>query len=308
MNKSELDNLFRDKLAHHEMQPRPAAWDKLSGSLEGNRKKGLLIYWRVAAILILMIGSVFLVIQLKNNRQALVAGSVEQNTDLPKLATEEESFTKEIAATTPKQMEVKAEETPQEIASTSDVAQNVVTSSEVAKQNATKAINKHNTKSSNDNLATGIKEKVEPQKALLAVTTATAKAIKEDENTIAATSKTDEMTDIASVDETKEQASMDLTTVTEKMADAATSMNETVAVALQDETSKNITITFKKDNSEMQMDEKKISKNKKFGLKKMIGLAKEIKNAELGISSLRAKKDQLLAKNFSKKKNVKISK
>ena len=66
MNKSKLDNMFRAKLHDHKVAPRPEAWTKLKGNLDSDRKKVLLIYWRVAAIVILFLVSIFFIYQIKN--------------------------------------------------------------------------------------------------------------------------------------------------------------------------------------------------------------------------------------------------
>ena len=73
-----------------------------------------------------------------------------------------------------------------------------------------------------------------------------------------------------------------------------------------------VSITFKKDTNlatdEVGEDNKEVRKLKRFALMKVISLAKNINEGEVGISTLRKKKDELLAFNFNKKKNLKNTK
>lgn len=58
MKNKKIDNLFKNKLAQHEVAPRAAAWSKLEDKM-ATKKSGYMVYWRVAAVLILLITSVF---------------------------------------------------------------------------------------------------------------------------------------------------------------------------------------------------------------------------------------------------------
>ena len=68
----------------------------------------------------------------------------------------------------------------------------------------------------------------------------------------------------------------------------------------------NITITFKKAAGDLTQEaaanSQELSKVKKFAFKKFISLAKDIKTGEATISTLREKKDELIALNFNKKR------
>ncbi len=307
MNKSDLDNLFRDKLGHHEMSPTPEAWGKLKGNLEGDRKKGLLIYWRVAAIIVFMIGSMVLLFKFQNSNTEMVANKQ----DSPSLSTDistnndisiaDNNVIKEEIGDSPVAMPQKeiaaVNNTPKAtVDQPSQVSKEVKNRDQVkkkAKSPAQKTVQPSPVDQKTLVAATETPVEDTDAKTLIAVVT---EAESHDQIKNQETNQPDE---IGNSDET-------LTAISEKMANADASIHESVAI--QDVQPKNITITFKKDNNAIPVTEKKLSKNKKFGLKAVIGLAKDIKNAELGISNLRAKKDQLLAKNFSKKKNVKISK
>ncbi len=58
MKNKKIDNLFKNKLAQHELAPRADAWVKLEDKM-APKKSGYMVYWRVAAVLILLITSVF---------------------------------------------------------------------------------------------------------------------------------------------------------------------------------------------------------------------------------------------------------
>lgn len=58
MKNKKIDNLFRNKLVQHEVAPSAAVWSKLEGKM-ATKKAGYRVYWRVAAVLILLVASVF---------------------------------------------------------------------------------------------------------------------------------------------------------------------------------------------------------------------------------------------------------
>lgn len=281
MNKSKMDNMFREKLHAHKVAPRPEAWNKLKGNLDSDRKKVLLIYWRVAAIIILLLGSVALYIKVKNTdlrnpvtekQQQEIKPLVENNDKIgdPGLAEGQQP----AIESSQKQVE------PKPLA-----RQETITLSEQVKES--KPIN------------------LQKDPVLAA-------AQGHPENRVANTQdnigKSTHIEAVTPIDPRKlsghEMGSEEMIAAFDKRlgGGGASGKNDTPSV----------TITFKKDQDEVLGES--IANNELKGkeggsaLKKVMNLARGIKKGEVGISTLREKKDELLAFNFKKKKNVKNSK
>lgn len=298
MNKSKLDNLFRAKLHDHKVAPRPEAWTKLKGNLDSDRKKVLLIYWRVAAIVILFLVSIFFIYQMKNagsgipiadKQEKVTPGVVDRNNAV--LPGQEELVTgkAEIPAT-PSQNEKTYHENGDKPTTVKPGSQSLALKEPIRATKKVKEIKaddpetkllKVQTGESLEILATG--------KSTGEVRTADIEAVKPITPRSFSDHETRDLASIAALDKHHEN-------------DGAIEKNDLP----------NITITFKKDESEILQEpvasNEELSKVKKFALKKVISLAKDIKAGEVGLSTLREKKDELLAFHFNKKKNVKNSK
>lgn len=53
-NNKEIDVLFRDKLAEHSEMPTPMAWDRIQGRLDQKEKRGMALWMRIAASVLLL--------------------------------------------------------------------------------------------------------------------------------------------------------------------------------------------------------------------------------------------------------------
>lgn len=320
MNKNDLDNLFRDKLGHHEMTPRPEAWSKLKGNLDGGRKKGLLIYWRAAAIIVVALGSLLFLYKTvkinpdpvaKNVKNELVSPEKDQtDKNNPKedilisqsqksALTDPIQDTEEVVAGANKnnvsltQISVEQESLPSQDKKNENTL-NERSQKEIKAQGAQVLIAGGNKQENTKPLKQPILKQPKKDADIAAVQNVSQAPLEKSENQ-----------DVNSMEQLEAR---EIALAVGKGADTEFKVSKiNTDPVLQ---KPNITITFKKDSetkSILAQNEKEV-KAKKFGFKTVINFAKEIKNGDLGISDLRAKKDELLARNFNKKKNVKNSK
>ena len=60
---NDVEKKFGESLRHHQVTPPPAVWDQLSANLAQKRKRKVVIYWRVAAaVTLLLLGTLTLVL------------------------------------------------------------------------------------------------------------------------------------------------------------------------------------------------------------------------------------------------------
>ena len=294
MNKSKMDNMFREKLYDHKVMPRSEAWTKLKGNLDSDRKKILLIYWRVAAIIILLLASVFFVYKIKN-------------TDLThSFANKQEEVKPQV---TDKNNTGQAKQDSQ-IAGRHDMGAGQSQSEKIVTKSSEKQAEIKQLAQGKTITPTKQVEKPKPDNPPKSQALAAAHQTLET-STDVNTANEQKSTHIETVKPIRSrslpnQETGDLASVT--MLDKHRDLDDT----MDKSDLPNITITFKKDEREILKepfaDNEELSKVKKFALKKVINLAKDIRAGEVGISTLREKKDELLAFNFNKKKNVKNSK
>ena len=73
MNGKNIDKLFSEKLAHHEVVPPAATWETLAGALRQKRRKRRVGYWSVAAAVLLMVATTVLIVGLERESTVPVA-------------------------------------------------------------------------------------------------------------------------------------------------------------------------------------------------------------------------------------------
>lgn len=308
MNKRKMDSMFREKLYGHQVTPGTEAWTKLKGNLDSDRKKALLIYWRVAAVIILLLTSLFFLYKVKSTgMQGTVAGKQEEvvpktvdesvnEHNFPETRGDDEIAAKvEIPAGQPKKLLKNKEVTAESNKKPAGVG--------ASTERKTLAKRKTSTRRKTSNVAT--------------IAEAPATKQPEKSKVLANHVQTLEKPAIAEAGEIKKQPLID---VVESIAPNTSPDYETTQLALVTTDNKqredndylaqntlpNITITFKKEAGDLTQEaaanSQELSKVKKFAFKKFISLAKDIKTGEATISTLREKKDELIALNFNKKR------
>ncbi|MDN5215431.1 hypothetical protein QQ020_25350 [Fulvivirgaceae bacterium BMA12] len=295
MSKHKLDGLFREGLGSHKVAPRSEAWTKLKENLDSDRKKGLLVYWRVAAIVLLCLGSVLLVYKIKKSDKPVTLADKPEKIAPPGI---KETNTNQLAAVedlqTTDQNGPAVEQTGNKASAVANVKKQ--TAQQPQKGEKTGKSTKQHEESAIDKL----------QKNQVVAT---------DNQTLAIVKENRLARKVAIPAET-------VSPVKPKNATPGEVEDPTLTLALQKQpidhevTDKPdlpmVSITFKKDTNlatdEVGEDDKEVRKLKRFALMKVISLAKNINDGEVGISTLRKKKDELLAFNFNKKKNLKNTK
>lgn len=58
MKPQEIDQLFREKLVTHSETPKQAGWQQLNDRLQQNKKRKGMVYWRVAAAVLLLLSAI----------------------------------------------------------------------------------------------------------------------------------------------------------------------------------------------------------------------------------------------------------
>lgn len=96
MKPQEIDQLFRDKLVKHSETPKQASWQELNNRLQQNKKRKGMVYWRVAAAVLLLLSAIgFLLYTPATTEQhiAQVEQKTEEKADGPEVHQEKESET-----------------------------------------------------------------------------------------------------------------------------------------------------------------------------------------------------------------------
>ncbi len=270
MKNKKIDNLFRNKLILHEVAPSANAWSKLEDKMTP-KKSGYMVYWRVAAVLILLITSVFVLYDF-NGGETIVATTEEKN---PK-----ESEVKDI------ENEIINNDSEIQLADTEYI--------EEKKKEAIEDIPKQVIKRSTTHLA--VKRQIKKQQTIDFSTP------KEQQELMA---------DNGVVKEgvlTKEDA-LKLTEKIEDDKTVAVVKNAQGVQNKSYDFGPKVVITFKKDKVEKKeaIAGIKDDKNKKRKLfRKVLNFAKEIRAKNIGIASIREAKDELFTAR-SKKPNQQVN-
>lgn len=293
MNKSKMDNMFREKLYGHKVAARPEAWTKLKGGLDSGRKRVMLIYWRVAAIIILLLSSVVLIYKMNNaNLQAPVADTQREEIQ-PQGANKYKSGKAGQAQHKESIIESKQEQHKETIVENGQ------------EQTGARSLAQTETDRPAQQIVEQKQDNTEKSLAL-AVNSPSLKKMTGDKPV-----KTEKPIHIEAVAPIGPKA-LPAQGIGHPAVTANLDERLKASDPIEEKGLPNVTITFKKDEGELLNespdDDEGMDKVRKFALKKVIVLAKGIKEGEVGISTLREKKDELLAFNFKKKKNVKNSK
>ncbi len=293
MSKHKLDGLFREGLSSHKVAPRSEAWTKLKENLDSDQKKGLMVYWRVAAIVLLCLGSVLLVYKIKkSDKPETLADKPEKITPRGIKETNADQLVVAEELQITDQYETDIAQTGNKAASVAANVKKETIISPQAKEKTGKPIKQHQ-ETAIDQL---------PKNEVVATINQTSAIV--EENGLAKK--------VANPIETVELKKL----TPEKVEDLPLTLalqKQPIDPNIADKPDlPMVSITFKKDTNpateEVAGDNKEVTKLKRFALMKVISLAKNINEGEVGISTLRKKKDELLAFNFNKKKNLKNAK
>jgi len=287
MNKHKLDKLFKDKLEGHKISPSPDAWQKLSDRLETNRRFDKINYLKIAAVIVLLIGFTYVMINLTKNRESELVQPNAKNYSLEKSSPKEinpdfdgndkANETDNTPLITPKNnAPMVVEDGDQQAAAIISAHKNAL-KPPILRENSAKDLTAKDSKETPESFITRDEmEDTEIKLKTLSVNQA----------------------DLANT----------LTFNREDSTETRNPHNDLVNVESMEESRPSVTITFIGGNDEVEkefMEDLSEEENeKKFSLKTVLALANEI-NANDGIALLREKKDQLLALDFNKNKRNK---
>lgn len=274
MKHEPIDNLFRTRLEQHETRPSSEGWDKLEGMLEasdsgdGRKKRRGIIWWSgaavAAAVILLAIytGADFGPEEIQN-------GTIADNTTVIDSETPAETD-ENTPLLTPESAVAEVENNEPETPEMPEMKEAPVV---VAKNQATQK---------------------KPEKMYEPVTN----SVTDSPETIVVQAETEEMPNktIGLPEIENENTGPALAENTEgkiELPDVPDIEIETLVASAEEKQKSPVTISYVDAPDES-------SEKKKFSVKKIIGLAKDIKEGEVGIGDLRQAKDNILAAQFSR--------
>ncbi len=255
MKNKKIDNLFRNKLVQHEVAPSAAAWSKLAGKM-ATKKAGYMVYWRVAAVLILLMTSVFALYDFNGGETTVATTEGVKATESEVKAIDDEINNNSEPQLAEKEIITKTEK---------EVVKDIPT--QIIKKKVTPIAVQQQVKKEDVIDFTVPKE----QQELIADN----KAEKEDnlvkENTMKLIDKIEDDKAVAMIE------------------------NTIAAQKKPYDFGPKVVITFKKDKEEKEaIASVKDNKNKKNKLlRRVLNFAKEVKSKNIGLASIREAKDEL---------------
>ncbi len=268
MKNKKIDNLFRNKLAQHEVAPSAAVWSKLEGKM-ATKKAGYMVYWRVAAVLILLMTSIFALYDFNGGETTVATTEAVKATESEVKAIDDEINNNSEPQLAEKEIITKSEK---------EVVEDIPT--QIIKKKVTPIAVQQQVKKEDVIDFTIPKE----QQELIADN----KAEKEDnlvkENTMKLIEKIEDNKAVAMVEKTQE--------IQNKSYDFGPK----------------VVITFKKDKEEKEaIASVKDNKNKKNKLlRRVLNFAKEVKSKNIGLASIREAKDEIFTSR-AKKRNQQVN-